>query len=142
MWIRTLSRASYGSFPSKLLRRLCHRRLRRQTTPFSVSSDNVVSSRNVAVGANSRLPLSAEFVEIDPIVLKVDYKPKHVDFANLKGGNLVEIMNFFPLDGAEMTLRKVRLAGVSGFCLKSIKQIQHVNQSSTDLSDQGLGTIV
>ncbi|KAJ3044694.1 autophagy- protein 2 [Rhizophlyctis rosea] len=56
-----------------------------------------------------------QFVEIDPIVLKVDYKPKHVDFANLKGGNLVEIMNFFHLDGAEMTLRNVRMTGIKGW---------------------------
>ncbi|KAJ3092413.1 autophagy- protein 2 [Quaeritorhiza haematococci] len=45
----------------------------------------------------------------------IHYKPKHVDYTNLKGGNLIEIMNFFALDGAEMTLRSVRLAGINGW---------------------------
>ncbi|KAI9001725.1 hypothetical protein BC832DRAFT_594012 [Gaertneriomyces semiglobifer] len=53
--------------------------------------------------------------DIEPISLRVDYKPKKVDFANLRGGNYVEMLNFFPLEGAEMTLRRVRLSGVQGF---------------------------
>jgi hypothetical protein len=44
--------------------------------------------------------------------MKIDYKPKHVDYSNLKGGKFVEMVNFFPLDGADMTLSEVRISGV------------------------------
>ncbi|KAJ3293124.1 autophagy- protein 2 [Borealophlyctis nickersoniae] len=56
-----------------------------------------------------------QYCEIEPIVAKIDYKPKHVDYANLKGGNLIEILNFFHLDGAEMTLSGVKLTGIQGW---------------------------
>ena len=45
----------------------------------------------------------------------MDYKPKHVDYTGLTGGNLVELMNFFHLDAAEMTLQEVELHGINGF---------------------------
>ncbi|KAI8824336.1 uncharacterized protein EV422DRAFT_519800 [Fimicolochytrium jonesii] len=56
-----------------------------------------------------------QLCDIQPLSLKIDYKPKHVDYANLKGGNFIEILNFFPLEGALMNLRGVRLTGVKGF---------------------------
>lgn len=49
-----------------------------------------------------------------PVELKLDYKPKHVDFAALGQGRMAELMNFFHFDGAEMTLRHITLSGVSG----------------------------
>ncbi|CAG8442536.1 10645_t:CDS:10 [Acaulospora colombiana] len=52
--------------------------------------------------------------EIQPIVMKLDYKPKHLDYSNLKEGNFVELMNLFHLEAAEMTLRGVKLTGVKG----------------------------
>jgi autophagy-related protein 2 len=54
-----------------------------------------------------------EYVEIYPIELKLDYKPKRVDLAALRQGKTIELMNFFHFDGAEMTLRHVTLSGVS-----------------------------
>jgi hypothetical protein len=56
-----------------------------------------------------------ESVEVHPIKMKIDYKPKHIDYTNLKEGNLVELMNFFHFDAAEMTLSNVKLTGVSCF---------------------------
>ncbi|KAI9097184.1 hypothetical protein DFS34DRAFT_620774 [Phlyctochytrium arcticum] len=56
-----------------------------------------------------------QLCSILPISVKIDYKPKHVDYANLKGGNLIEIMNFFQLEGADMTLRAIRITGVRGW---------------------------
>ncbi|KAJ3125478.1 autophagy- protein 2 [Nowakowskiella sp. JEL0407] len=55
-----------------------------------------------------------QYFEVSPITVKIDYKPKRIDYANLQGGNFVEILNFFPLDGAEMTLQHVRLYGMKG----------------------------
>jgi autophagy-related protein 2 len=55
-----------------------------------------------------------EHVEIYPIEIKLDYKPKRVDFAALREGKTIELMNFFHFDGAEMTLRHITMSGVSG----------------------------
>lgn len=57
--------------------------------------------------------LTEEHVEIYPVELKLDYKPKRVDLAALREGRTIELMNFFHFDGAEMTLRRVTLSGVS-----------------------------
>ncbi len=53
---------------------------------------------------------------VDQVQLKVDYKPKSVDYGQLwQGGNMVELLNFFNLDGAELNLRTVRVTGVIPF---------------------------
>ncbi|KIY72189.1 hypothetical protein CYLTODRAFT_418166 [Cylindrobasidium torrendii FP15055 ss-10] len=56
-----------------------------------------------------------QFAEIFPIDLKLDYKPRRVDYRALKEGKTIELMNFFHFDGAEMTLRHITLAGISGW---------------------------
>jgi hypothetical protein len=62
--------------------------------------------------ADCRVSLRAEHVEIFPIQLKLDYKPKRVDYRGLRDGRTIELMNFFHFDGAEMTLRRITLSGV------------------------------
>ena len=52
--------------------------------------------------------------EMSPVKLKVDYKPKKVDFASLRSGKAGEFANFFTLDGATLTLPKVKLFGLDG----------------------------
>ncbi|KAJ3154120.1 autophagy- protein 2 [Geranomyces michiganensis] len=56
-----------------------------------------------------------QLCDIQPLSIKIDYKPKHVDYANLKDGNMAEVLNFFQLDAAEINLRGVRLTGVRGW---------------------------
>ncbi|KAF8163360.1 hypothetical protein B0H34DRAFT_764867 [Crassisporium funariophilum] len=56
-----------------------------------------------------------QLAEIFPIDLKLDYKPRRVDYRALKEGKSIELMNFFHFDGAEMTLRHITLAGVTGW---------------------------
>lgn len=53
-----------------------------------------------------------ELAEVFPVDLKLDYKPRHVDYRALREGRTIELMNFFHFDGAEMTLRHITLAGV------------------------------
>lgn len=53
--------------------------------------------------------------EIQAIPIKLDFKPKRVDYAGLKSGRTTEFMNFVALDEAGMTLNRVILYGVSGF---------------------------
>ena len=55
---------------------------------------------------------SAEQAEVFPVDLKLDYKPRRVDYRALRDGRTIELMNFFHFDGAEMTLRHITLTGV------------------------------
>lgn len=54
----------------------------------------------------------AERVEILPVKIKLDYKPKRVDYHALRQGKIAELMNFFHFDGSEMTLRHLVVTGV------------------------------
>ncbi|CAN6674487.1 autophagy-related protein 2 [Trichomonascus vanleenenianus] len=54
-------------------------------------------------------------IDVKAVRVKLDYKPKKVDYAGLKSGHITEFMNFFILDEAEMVLRRVVLYGVDGF---------------------------
>lgn len=54
-------------------------------------------------------------VEVNPVQLRLDFKPKRVDYGGLRSGRTTEFMNFFVLDRADMVLRRVILYGVSGF---------------------------
>ncbi|PKY06725.1 hypothetical protein P168DRAFT_280109 [Aspergillus campestris IBT 28561] len=54
-------------------------------------------------------------VEVNSIPVKLDFKPKRVDYAGLRSGRTTEFMNFFVLDGADMVMRHVIIYGVSGF---------------------------
>lgn len=56
--------------------------------------------------------LVIELAEVFPVDLKLDYKPRRVDYRALREGRTIELMNFFHFDGAEMTLRHITLAGV------------------------------
>lgn len=57
-----------------------------------------------------------ERVEVLPVKIKLDYKPKRVDYYALKQGKTAELMNFFHFDGSEMVLRHLVVTGVSGLC--------------------------
>ena len=53
-------------------------------------------------------------VEVNSVQVKLDFKPKHVDYAGIRSGHTTEFMNFFILDRADMVLRHVIIYGVSG----------------------------
>lgn len=54
-------------------------------------------------------------VEVNSVRVKLDYKPKKVDYAGLRSGRTTEFMNFFILEEADMVLRHCVLYGISGF---------------------------
>ncbi|KAJ2959641.1 hypothetical protein NQZ79_g4914 [Umbelopsis isabellina] len=58
---------------------------------------------------------NCKHVEIYPVLLKVDYRPKHVNYGSLKEGQFAELVNFFHLDAAEMNLSHVKLTGIKGY---------------------------
>lgn len=88
-------------------------------------------------------------VEVRPVPVKLDFKPKRVDYAGLRSGRTSEFMNFFVLDGAAFTLKHVILYGCSGF-LKLHHNLEDIwmpdvkqNQLPTVLSGlNGIRTIV
>ncbi|ODQ77722.1 hypothetical protein BABINDRAFT_163427 [Babjeviella inositovora NRRL Y-12698] len=51
---------------------------------------------------------------VDAVKLKLDYKPKKIDYMSLRSGRTSEFVNFFILDESSMTLRRVVLFGVAG----------------------------
>ncbi|KAL2814896.1 hypothetical protein BDW59DRAFT_154076 [Aspergillus cavernicola] len=67
-----------------------------------------------AAGAPQDVPF-LQRVELNAIPVKLDFKPKRVDYAGLKSGRTTEFMNFFVLDQADMVMRHVIIYGVSGF---------------------------
>lgn len=64
-------------------------------------------------------------VEVNSIPVKLDFKPKRVDYAGLRSGHTTEFMNFLVLDEADMVLQHTIIYGISGFdklgkCLNDI----------------------
>ncbi|KAF1796478.1 hypothetical protein FB192DRAFT_1292335 [Mucor lusitanicus] len=57
---------------------------------------------------------SSKHVDIYPITLKVDYKPKVFNLGNFREGQVIELMNLFRLDAAEMQLSHIKLTGIKG----------------------------
>ena len=53
--------------------------------------------------------------EVKSIRVRLDFKPKRVDYAGIRSGRTTEFMNFFVLDSADMVLRHAIIYGVSGF---------------------------
>lgn len=53
--------------------------------------------------------------EINSVGVKLDFKPKRVDYAGLRSGHTTEFMNFITLEESRMVLRHVIIYGVSGF---------------------------
>ena len=76
---------------------------------FEFKDDSV--SPSIAPSA----PPFIQRAEVNPVRLRLDYKPKKVDYAGLRSGRTTEFMNFFILDRADMLLRRIILHGVSGF---------------------------
>ncbi|MBE3043221.1 hypothetical protein IMZ48_11745, partial [Candidatus Bathyarchaeota archaeon] len=53
--------------------------------------------------------------EVNDISVKLDFKPKRVDYAGIRSGRTTEFMNFIILDEARLVLRHTIIYGVSGF---------------------------
>ncbi|KAL6713882.1 autophagy-related protein 2 [Lecanora helva] len=53
-------------------------------------------------------------VEVNSVQVKLDFKPKRVDYGGIRSGHTTEFMNFFVLDRADMVLRHVIIYGVMG----------------------------
>lgn len=54
-------------------------------------------------------------VEIFDVPVKLDFKPKRVDYTGLRSGRTTEFMNFIIMDESKMVLKHIILHGISGF---------------------------
>ncbi|KAI4648346.1 hypothetical protein J4E93_004758 [Alternaria ventricosa] len=54
-------------------------------------------------------------LEVMAVKLKLDYKPKRVDYRGLRSGHTTEFMNFLVLDGSDITLRHAIVYGITSF---------------------------
>ena len=66
----------------------------------------------VAIEADAPFIQRAEFKSVR---IRLDFKPKRVNYAGLRSGRTTEFMNFLILDSADMVLRHAIVYGVSGF---------------------------
>ncbi|KAL9116159.1 MAG: hypothetical protein Q9227_000529 [Pyrenula ochraceoflavens] len=76
---------------------------------FEFKDDSVTET------ATQTSPPFLQRVEVNPVKVKLDFKPKRVDYGGLRSGRTTEFMNFFTLDQADLVLRRVILYGVPGF---------------------------
>ncbi|KAK9447575.1 uncharacterized protein V1518DRAFT_421358 [Limtongia smithiae] len=76
-------------------------------------------------------------VEFKDINIKLDYKPKKVDYAGLRSGHTTEFANFFVLDESKIVLRSVVLYGILGFprLFKELENIWLPDIQHTQLGD-------
>ena len=55
-----------------------------------------------------------QFFAVHPLQMKINYKPSTLDLRRLQQGDYLQLLNIFPLDGLELTLKEQRLGGISG----------------------------
>lgn len=54
-------------------------------------------------------------LEVDTVDLKLDYKPKRIDYGVLRAGNTSELMNIISLDATDIKLKHTIVYGLRGF---------------------------
>jgi autophagy-related protein 2 len=52
-------------------------------------------------------------MEVKAVTMKLDYKPKRVDYRGLRSGHTTEFMNFLILDGSDIILRHAIVYGIT-----------------------------
>ncbi|SNX82554.1 related to APG2 - required for sporulation [Melanopsichium pennsylvanicum] len=86
-----------------------------------------------------------QFAEVLPIKIKLDYKPKRVDYNLLRQGRTIELMNFFHFEGSEMVLRHITLRGINGWArlFDTLNDIWTPDVKANQLADflSGLGPV-
>lgn len=60
-------------------------------------------------------PIFVQRLDISPIRLKFDYKPKSMNYSGFRAGQSAELANLFILDSADLKLAKTKLHGILGF---------------------------
>jgi autophagy-related protein 2 len=58
-------------------------------------------------------------IDVRPCKIKIDYRPNRVDYAALRSGDYLEVINLFVLEGMELVLRRVKMSGIDGWAALS-----------------------
>ncbi len=85
-------------------------------TFFETFFDESSVEKNHTKEANSHKSDDSSFfqyAEISPVSIRIDYKPKHVNYSSIKQGELMQLINFIHLDEARVYLNGIKVAGVS-----------------------------
>ncbi|KAI7888841.1 uncharacterized protein EV154DRAFT_539128 [Mucor mucedo] len=80
----------------------------------TVAANDAIARNNKVFSEKEETGMFFQYVDIHPMTLKVDYKPKYINYGNIKEGQYAELVNLFHLDGAEMSLSHVKLTGIKG----------------------------
>ena len=72
-----------------------------------ISTENSLSDSSLEVGNYFQT------IVIEQTDLKIDYKASHVNVTSLQNGDYLQLLNIFPIDGLEVTLKSIRLNGIS-----------------------------
>lgn len=88
-------------------------------TPHGVEGTEM-SVMTSAVAQVNETPVSLggwffQSIDIRPCKIKIDYRPNHVDYAALRAGDYLEVINLFVLEGMELVLRRVKMSGIDGW---------------------------
>eukprot|EP01032_Pedospumella_encystans_P008179 gene8179-9738_t len=82
-------------------------------TPDTVKPSATEDTTPDAAGVSSD-DLYFQSVMITAVELKIDYRASSVSITALHGGDYLQLLNIFPLDGLEITLKHVKLHGLNG----------------------------
>ncbi|CAL9185853.1 unnamed protein product [Musa hybrid cultivar] len=83
---------------------------------FSPGSSNALDESVMSKIVEALSPfIQAKCCEVRPVVIHVDYTPRHFNPAALGRGNYVELLNLVPWKGVELQLKHVCATGVHGW---------------------------
>jgi hypothetical protein len=73
--------------------------------------DNVRVQETESIGTSSSF--YCQYLYINPLEIKIDYHASSVNLKALKNGDFLQLLNVFPLDGLELSLKPVKLLGLN-----------------------------
>ncbi|KAK7826810.1 autophagy-related protein 2 [Quercus suber] len=107
-------------------------------------ADGSKLSQGHTVANEALLPFFQKF-DIWPVLVRVDYSPRCVDLAALRGGKYVELVNLVPWKGVELQLKHVHSVGIYGWggVFETIigEWLEDISQNQVHKILQGLPTI-
>jgi len=78
-------------------------------------SDNSSRDNKNENGNREEIGNFFQSVKVRPCKIKVKYHPIDMDLEALREGSFVEVLNFFDLEGAELTMQPVLMSGITGW---------------------------
>ncbi|CAM6061747.1 unnamed protein product [Sphagnum tenellum] len=110
----------------------------------SINSVPSFESGNPDTANDAFLPYF-QICELQPLSIRLDYLPRHIDLMALREGNYAELLNLVSWKGIELHLKHIRAAGVHGWSsLSGIifgEWLEDISQNQIHKFVQGVGPI-